>query len=148
LLQKCEPFIENLGIESDGRFNITDFDGALCYGYFTAVAHEVDEVKDIRDKARAIEVYARQAKNFEAERKACEIRLRAERKAGQILAGTEKAKGGDAATILARRSTGATGVQTLADLGISKDQSSSWQQLADRDVDRDCARRTWTCSLA
>jgi hypothetical protein len=32
------------------------------------------EVKDIRDKARAIEMYARQAQNTEAERQAIEIR--------------------------------------------------------------------------
>ena len=44
-------------------------------------AYEVDEVKDIRDKALAIEVYTRQAQNIEAERKAVQIRLRAERKA-------------------------------------------------------------------
>ncbi len=35
----------------------------------------MDEVKDIRDKARAIEMYTRQAQNTEAERQACEIRL-------------------------------------------------------------------------
>jgi hypothetical protein len=44
------------------------------------------EIKDIRDKALALEPYSRQARNTEAERQACEIRLRAERKAGQLLA--------------------------------------------------------------
>src|SRR3954468_14003574 len=56
-------------------------------------AYQVDEVKDIRDKAMAIEVYLRQAKNTEAERRACEIRLRAERKADELLRQMEKAKG-------------------------------------------------------
>ena len=40
-------------------------------------AFEVDEVKEIRDQALAFEVYSRQARNIEAERRACEIRLRA-----------------------------------------------------------------------
>ena len=56
-------------------------------------AFEVDEVKDIRDKAIALETYARQAKNVEAERQACEIRLRAERKAGHLTKQLEKAPG-------------------------------------------------------
>ena len=55
---------------------------AMCRAI--ADAYEVDEVKDLRDKALAIEIYARQARNTEAERQACEIRLRAERKCGQF----------------------------------------------------------------
>lgn len=47
--------------------------------------HAVDEVLDIHDKARALEVYALQARNIEAERKACDVRLRAERRAGELL---------------------------------------------------------------
>jgi hypothetical protein len=96
-------------------------------------AYEVDEVKEIRDKALAIEVYAKQAKNTEAERRACEIRLRAERKAGQLLASMAKAKGargnpnGRGAPIVP--SEGAR-PQTLSELGITHDQSSKWQQLA------------------
>ncbi len=92
-------------------------------------AFEVDEVKDIRDQAIAFEVYARQAKNTEAERKACEIRLRAERKAGKLLKQMEKAKGA-----LRRGNTASPREEetpTLADRGVSKKQSSDWQKLAD-----------------
>jgi hypothetical protein len=91
-------------------------------------AYEVDEVKDIRDKALAWEIYSQQAKNVENERRACEIRLRAERKAGQLLKQMtergERARGGEAG----RRESVLT---TLADLGVSRDQSSNWQKLAD-----------------
>jgi hypothetical protein len=50
-----------------------------------AEAHRVDEVKDIRDKHIAIMEYAKQSKNFELEKQAMEIRLRAERKGGELL---------------------------------------------------------------
>lgn len=82
-------------------------------------AHEIDEVKDIRDKAVALEHYARQAQNTDAERHACEIRLRAERKAGQLL--TKGLKNG--------RPEKVSPEATLSDLGITRDQSSQWQKL-------------------
>jgi hypothetical protein len=84
-------------------------------------AHKVDEVKDIRDKAAALEHYARQAQNTDAERRAAEIRLRAERKAGQLLAKTVK-RGGD-------RKTSNRPEVSLNGLGISEKQSSQWQKL-------------------
>jgi hypothetical protein len=54
-------------------------------------AHAVDEVKDIRDKARAIEMYARLAQNTAAEQQAREIRQRA--KCGQMTAQLPTAQG-------------------------------------------------------
>lgn len=99
---------------------------AMCRAI--ADAYEVDEVKDIRDKARAMEIYFQQAQNTELERKACEIRLRAERKGGRLLAEREKAKGGQ--PYQSDRPTGSYTTQTLSDLGISKQQSSDWQKLA------------------
>jgi hypothetical protein len=92
---------------------------AMCNAIEAAYA--VDEVKDIRDKALALEIYARQALNVEAERQACEIRLRAERKAGQLLKAMEKLKG---------RPAKASTETRLSELGISYDQSSKWQKLA------------------
>lgn len=50
-----------------------------------AACHRVDEVKELHNKARALEIYAAQAKNTDAERKACEIRIRAEHRTGELL---------------------------------------------------------------
>jgi len=93
-----------------------------------AELHRVDEVKDIRDKAAALEIYARQAKDTELIERATEIRMRAEIRAGQLLREMEKAKGGEQY----HKSTGSPQepVQTLADLGVTKKQSHKWQKLA------------------
>lgn len=99
---------------------------AMCRAI--AAAHEIDEVADIRDKARAIELYMAQRNNVEAEFKACEIRLRAERKLGQMLSQMEKPKGGRPSV---NPSTDTRGLEkSLSQLGISYDQSSRWQKLA------------------
>jgi hypothetical protein len=98
----------------------------------TAVS--VDEVKDIRDKAAAMAAYARQANDTELVQWATEIRVRAERRAGQMLAEMPKAKGAAAGGekdgprgnyVVPRDSA-----PTLETLGISKNQSSRWQKLA------------------
>jgi hypothetical protein len=102
-----------------------------------AAAHRVDEVKAIRNKAEAVRVYAKQAGDFELQNKAAEIRLFAERRAGQLLSDMAKNPGTrgegrprkDGTKI--RRLNGATAyAPTLDDIGVTKDQSSKWQRLA------------------
>jgi hypothetical protein len=105
---------------------------AMCQAI--AAAYEIDEVKDIRDKALALERYAAQANNVEAERQACEIRLRAERKAMQLKRAEGFAKGSDyggRSNLDGSRVLPSNPPRTLADLGVSKKQSSDWQKLAD-----------------
>lgn len=80
--------------------------------------------KSIRDKAIAMQEYARQAKDTQLIEWATEIRLRAERKAGQILG--EMADSGERP--VNRPAKGSHHV-TLSKLGVSPMQSSRWQKL-------------------
>jgi hypothetical protein len=93
------------------------------------ICEKVDEVKDIRDKAVALEAYAKQANNMEAERQCALIRVRAERKCGQMLRDTEKAPAGRPKESV-EPDDQLTTPKTLSDMGITKDQSSTWQKLA------------------
>jgi hypothetical protein len=51
-----------------------------------AEAKAVDEVKDVRDVAMAMKLYAKQAKNRDLEADAFELRVRAERRLGEMMA--------------------------------------------------------------
>lgn len=98
--------------------------------------HSIDEVKDIRDKAIALEVYARQAKNREAEFKCAEIRLRAERQWGLLYTPDKKAKGGNPEKIKPNPFPDEAPLKTLTEMGVSRKQSHQWQSLAQIDEDK------------
>jgi len=87
-------------------------------------ANSLSEIKVIRDKAEAVRKYAQSAAlGLSAQNQAAEIKLRAERKAGQLLAGLAL-RGGD------RKSNNRSECLKLEDLGISQNQSTRWQLQA------------------
>jgi len=86
-----------------------------------AKATTVDEIKSIRDKAEAVRQYAQNAAlGLDVQNTAAEVKLRAERKAGQLLA-VLKLRGGD------RKTKSHEATLKLEDLGINKHQSARWQ---------------------
>jgi len=96
-----------------------------------AVCKQVDEVKDWADKAAAMQAYGRMAKDKALEVDAAEIRIRAERRLGELIAvqkaGPGMSKGGrPAETGREQRPV----MPTLAGAGISKDLSSRAQNIA------------------
>jgi hypothetical protein len=110
-----------------------------------ANARNVDEVKSIRDRAVVLRAYARQAKDRGLELDAAEIRLRAERRLGEIIAAQkalprEKGGGmnrGERGQLKGRDSSGGAKREppenptpTLDELGIDKKLSSRSQKLA------------------
>jgi len=101
-----------------------------------AEAHRIDEVKDIRDKAAAMQTYAMQAKDRELIEMATDIKLRAERRAGELLREMPKNKGTQGQA-KGKIPLGAQAphapkdhTPTLADLGLTDYESQRWQKLA------------------
>ena len=106
--------------------------------YAIAQAKEVDEVKEIHDKAAAIKAYARQVNDRQMELDASEIRLRAERRLGEMLREQKEAVGmnrGASAGGVKESSRGTyteprDTTPTLAEVGIDKKLSSRAQSIA------------------
>jgi hypothetical protein len=81
----------------------------------------VDEVRTIADQALALELYAKQSRDTSLQRDAAEIKLRAKRRAGEMVAAVDKRPGGRSKTEHRPR---------LRELGVSLDESSKWQHIA------------------
>ncbi len=91
-----------------------------------SLASSVDEVKDIRDKASALQVYMKQAgESLEMQNRCAEIKVRAERRAGEILREQEKHPG--AATLL---HDDTSLPPRYDDIGITRLQAHRWQAIA------------------
>lgn len=89
--------------------------------------HSVDELKDMHDKALALELYAKQAKNTDAERKAADVRLRAEYRTGELLKELARNKSSGVAATVAGTSEYRTALNSS---GISDRTATRYQALA------------------
>ncbi len=84
-------------------------------------SESLEEVKSIRDKAEAVRNYARSAAlSLEVQNQAAELKLRAERRAGELL-NDLRLRGGN------RKCREVSKPRQLRDLGISATQSARWQ---------------------
>ena len=95
-----------------------------------ADAVTVDEAKDIRDKGEAMRAYARQAKNRGLEIQAAEIRLRAERRIGQMMQAQKDAGLLNTGRPEKRGPSNPVSKPTLEDAGIDKNLAKRARKLA------------------
>lgn len=104
-----------------------------------AEARRVDEAKTIRDKALAVQAYARQAHDTELHQWVTEIRIRAERRTGELLREMKKQQGargrpgpgrGKKNGLVATEPVLGDVSPTLKYLKITMDESALWQKLA------------------
>ena len=92
-----------------------------------AEAQSLDEVVDLRDKAAALGAYLKRRDGAEeAAGHALEIRVRAERKTGEMLRARKKHPGGRPNWLQPATSLPAT----LEELGVEKTQALRWQRIA------------------
>jgi N6-adenosine-specific RNA methylase IME4 len=94
-----------------------------------AEAKTVDEAKDIRDQAVALKVYAKQAKNRQLEADAFEIRLRTEKRVGEMMAAQRESVGLAPAGNPNWVSEKPDSPPTLAEAGIDKNLANRARKL-------------------
>lgn len=93
-----------------------------------AKATQIDEVKEIRDKAEALRAYLKQqGESLETQNQCAEITIRAERRAGELL--LENPPQGERKGRPKKVSCDSTPFVTLENLGLTRDQSSQWQKI-------------------
>lgn len=94
-----------------------------------AEARRIDEVREIRNRAEALRAYGQQARDNELVFMAAEIKLRAERRAGELIVEMK------AAHVLRTRGepeyqSDGTRKTTLREIGITRIQAHKWQIAA------------------
>ncbi len=103
-----------------------------------AKCREVDQLKNYHDQALALEIYARQAHDTESERRATDIRLRAERRYGSITAELARATpeqsgamaGGPSKSRSSNDGTTSPYAEALERSGVSRQTAHRWERLA------------------
>lgn len=124
-IERSRTITSQLPPRGGAQTNLQRYDAA-CRA--VAEAKSVDEVKSVRDQAEAMRAYAKQAKNKQLEIDASEIRFRAERRIGELIAaqrdlGAMNQGGRPSETGL--KTNPVSAAPTLAEAGIDKN-------LADR----------------
>ena len=105
----------------------------MCHAI--AEAHAIDEVRHIHNNVVAVQAYAHQARNFEIEQMAAEIRVRAEIRAGELLAEMKRLGFRETGRPPKGTKIGApTSRVKLSDMGITRTESTKWQRLASQSL--------------
>jgi len=95
------------------------------------LARDVDEVKAVRDKAAALQLYARQqGESLEMQNAIAEIKLRAERRAGELLAEIERDKGESKKLRPRLIQSFSEYTNAIENAGIARTTAHRWQEIA------------------